>query len=158
MTTIVTPRLKLRPLAMADALDPEDVHQMGLDELDRIEAELIVLVGGHTHDAAAGHLDRHLVVEIERRRKDHLVADRRDGEHRVHEGHVGARRDHDAAATADVDTMGAVELRRWDRRGLQDLRMRNPMLWTKIQSVLGHDLVEKIRLQEGRAVVSPAPA
>lgn len=61
-------------------------------------------------------------------------------------------------ATADVDAVGAVELRRWDRQGLQDLRERNPMLWTKIQSVLGHDLVEKIRLQEARAVVSAAPA
>ncbi|MGE0702317.1 MAG: Crp/Fnr family transcriptional regulator [Vicinamibacterales bacterium] len=58
------------------------------------------------------------------------------------------------AAIADVDALGEVEVMRWDRRMLLNLRQQNPILWTKIQSVIGHDLVEKIRLQETRA---PAP-
>ncbi len=53
-------------------------------------------------------------------------------------------------ASADVDALGEVEVMRWERGMLQGLRERNPMLWTKIQSVIGHDLVEKIRLQEAR--------
>jgi CRP-like cAMP-binding protein len=55
------------------------------------------------------------------------------------------------AANADVDASGTIEVVRWPRRDLQELRMRNPILWTKVQSVIGHDLVEKIRLGESRA-------
>ena len=54
-------------------------------------------------------------------------------------------------ANADADAVGLVEVVRWPRRDLQELRLRNPTLWTKVQSVIGHDLVEKIRLGETRA-------
>jgi len=47
--------------------------------------------------------------------------------------------------TADAWALGAVEYLAWPAATLTRLRVRNPMLWTKIQSVLGHDLVEKIR-------------
>jgi len=58
-------------------------------------------------------------------------------------------------ANADVDAVGAVEVMRWDTRALRDLHTRNPLLWTRIQSVIGHDLVEKIQLQEARARTAP---
>jgi CRP-like cAMP-binding protein len=47
--------------------------------------------------------------------------------------------------TADAHAVGAVEYMAWPAATLARLRTRNPMLWSKIQSVLGHDLVEKIR-------------
>jgi CRP-like cAMP-binding protein len=55
------------------------------------------------------------------------------------------------AANADVDAVGRVEVMRWETGALRDLHARNPLLWTRIQSVIGHDLVEKIQLQEARA-------
>jgi CRP-like cAMP-binding protein len=54
------------------------------------------------------------------------------------------------AANADVEPLGEIEVVRWPTPELRDLRQRNPALWTKIQSVIGHDLVEKIRRQEER--------
>ena len=51
-------------------------------------------------------------------------------------------------ANADVRTRGTVEVIQWDRPGLHDLRQRNAPFWTKIQSVIGRDLVEKIHLGE----------
>lgn len=50
-------------------------------------------------------------------------------------------------ATADADAVGEVELVRWSVVELLAIRQRNPMLWTRIQSVIGHDLVEKIQRQ-----------
>lgn len=49
------------------------------------------------------------------------------------------------AATADAAAMGEVELMRWPVEALRPLRARNPALWARIQSVLGHDLVAKIQ-------------
>ena len=47
--------------------------------------------------------------------------------------------------TADVYALGTVEYLAWPAATLARLRTRSPMLWSKVQSVLGHDLVEKIR-------------
>ena len=47
--------------------------------------------------------------------------------------------------TADAYALGTVEYLAWPAATLARLRVRNPMLWSKVQSVLGHDLVEKIR-------------
>ena len=47
--------------------------------------------------------------------------------------------------TADVLAMGEIEYMEWPAEKLARVRKTNPMLWSKIQSVLGHDLVEKIR-------------
>ena len=52
--------------------------------------------------------------------------------------------------TADVVAEGPVEYMAWPADKLARLRQRNPMLWSKIQSVLGHDLVEKIKAQAAR--------
>ena len=54
----------------------------------------------------------------------------------------------DRPANADVDTSGPVVVQRWPRAGLAAIRERDPKLWTRIQSVIGHDLVEKIHLGE----------
>lgn len=51
--------------------------------------------------------------------------------------------------TADVVALGAVEYMAWPTVKLTRLRQRSPMLWAKIQSVLGHDLVEKIKRSAG---------
>jgi hypothetical protein len=48
-------------------------------------------------------------------------------------------------ANADVDAVGVVEVMQWPTDQLHALRHRNPSFWSKIQSVIGHDLVEKIR-------------
>jgi CRP-like cAMP-binding protein len=47
--------------------------------------------------------------------------------------------------TADVVALGAIEYMSWPAEALARVRGRNPVLWAKIQSVLGHDLVEKIK-------------
>jgi hypothetical protein len=47
--------------------------------------------------------------------------------------------------TADVVAKGTVEFIAWPAANLTRLRQRNPVLWSKVQSVLGHDLVEKIK-------------
>jgi CRP-like cAMP-binding protein len=56
-------------------------------------------------------------------------------------------------ANADVDTVGPVDLVRWPTADLHELRRRDPAFWSRLQSVIGHDLVEKIRRGER---VSPA--
>jgi hypothetical protein len=48
-------------------------------------------------------------------------------------------------ANADVDVLEPVEVMSWPTADLQAIRARNPALWTKIQSVLGHDIVAKIQ-------------
>jgi hypothetical protein len=53
-------------------------------------------------------------------------------------------------ATADVDAVGTVDAMSWPTAELGALRAQNPILWTKIQSVIGHDLVEKIQRAEAR--------
>jgi len=53
--------------------------------------------------------------------------------------------------TADVHALGQVEYVAWPAAALARLRTRNAMLWSKVQSVLGHNLVEKIR----RAAAQP---
>lgn len=47
--------------------------------------------------------------------------------------------------TADVVALGEIEFVEWPAAELARSRSRNPALWSKIQSVLGHDLVEKIK-------------
>lgn len=51
-------------------------------------------------------------------------------------------------ATADVDIDGPSDIVRWPRPELDAIRQRNPVLWTKIQSVIGLDLVIKVRREE----------
>lgn len=51
--------------------------------------------------------------------------------------------------TADVVALGPVEYMAWPTEKLARLRQRSPMLWSKVQSVLGHDLVEKIKRSAG---------
>ena len=48
-------------------------------------------------------------------------------------------------ATADVTAAGEIELMRWPVERLHQIRLRDAAMWTRVQSVLGHDLVEKIR-------------
>jgi hypothetical protein len=50
-------------------------------------------------------------------------------------------------ANADVDAVGSVEVMRWNVTDLRALQ-RNAALWTKVQSVIGHDLVQKIQRSE----------
>jgi hypothetical protein len=48
-------------------------------------------------------------------------------------------------ANADADALGSVDVRQWSTADLDALRARDPALWVKVQSVIGLDLVEKIR-------------
>lgn len=47
--------------------------------------------------------------------------------------------------SADVDAPAPVQLRAWPVARLQEMRQRQPLQWTRLQSVLGHDLVEKLK-------------
>jgi hypothetical protein len=47
-------------------------------------------------------------------------------------------------ATADVDAVGMVEVMCWPVEELRALRARDAVVWTRIQSVIGQDLVMKI--------------
>jgi hypothetical protein len=51
-------------------------------------------------------------------------------------------------ANADAQAVGDIDVVRWPTDDLRRARERNPVLWTKIQSVIGHDLVEKIKREE----------
>lgn len=51
-------------------------------------------------------------------------------------------------ANADVDAEGPVEVMRWPRALIDDLRSDRPAAWARIQSVLGLDLIHKLRLWE----------
>jgi hypothetical protein len=51
-------------------------------------------------------------------------------------------------ANADVDAAGAVEVMRWPRALLDGIRADRPAAWVRIQSVIGLDLIHKIRLWE----------
>ena len=58
------------------------------------------------------------------------------------------------AANADVSAVGEVDVMRWPVDDLNDLRQRDPALWSRIQSVIGQDLVVKIaRPAQGAAAV-----
>jgi hypothetical protein len=47
--------------------------------------------------------------------------------------------------SADVDALDRVRLRAWPVAQLQQIRQKQPQLWTRLQSVLGHDMIEKLR-------------
>jgi CRP-like cAMP-binding protein len=53
-----------------------------------------------------------------------------------------------APANADVDASTSVEVIRWPRALLDDIHRETPAAWVRIQSVLGLDLIQKIRLWE----------
>jgi hypothetical protein len=48
------------------------------------------------------------------------------------------------AANADVEPLGEVTVRQWDRTDVEALQARDLAMWTKIQSAIGVDLVAKI--------------
>lgn len=47
--------------------------------------------------------------------------------------------------SADVDALGLVDLRAWPSSRIDAIRRDRPALWIKLQSVLGLDLVEKLK-------------
>jgi hypothetical protein len=49
------------------------------------------------------------------------------------------------AANADADPIGDVRVQQWDRSALEALRARDLAMWTKVQSAIGADLVDKIQ-------------
>lgn len=58
--------------------------------------------------------------------------------------------------SADVSVIDGATLMRWPLARLQQARERDPALWTRVQSVLGHDLV--LKLQRSAAVTASAAA
>jgi hypothetical protein len=53
-------------------------------------------------------------------------------------------------ANADVAAVGEVHVQQWTRVDLDALRVRDLVLWTKVQSAIGTDLVEKIQRGDAR--------
>jgi len=60
-------------------------------------------------------------------------------------------------ANADVFAVGTIDVMRWDVEDLKELRERDPAMWARVQSAIGHDLVVKIQRAEPRAVSSRTP-
>lgn len=58
--------------------------------------------------------------------------------------------------SADVDAVDAVELMAWPARRVQAIRDGRPGLWIKLQSVLGLDMVEKLKRAAPAAASQPA--
>jgi hypothetical protein len=48
-------------------------------------------------------------------------------------------------ANADVHAVGALEVISWPVADLRELRARDPARWSRLQSVIGHDIVAKIQ-------------
>ena len=57
-----------------------------------------------------------------------------------------------APANADVTIVGDAELRVWPVTGVRAIRDGQPALWSRLQSVLGLDLVEKIKKGDSQLV------
>jgi hypothetical protein len=53
-------------------------------------------------------------------------------------------------ANADVNAAGEVQVHRWTREDLGQLRARDLGMWTKVQSAIGADLVQKIQRGDRR--------
>lgn len=53
-------------------------------------------------------------------------------------------------ANADAEAGDVLEVISWPTAELRAIRQQNPVLWTKVQSVLGHDVVAKIQLRTSR--------
>jgi len=49
------------------------------------------------------------------------------------------------AASADVVADGTVRTMSWEQEKLRNLRLLNPQLFIKLQSIIGHDLTRKIK-------------
>ncbi len=97
--------------------DPAGPRRDGL--LDRREIELIVAVRLDCDRLGAGHHDRHLVIEVVRRRQDDLVARIGDREHRVHERLIAASGHQQPALRPHLDPVlgGQLGLERRHQRG-----------------------------------------
>ena len=54
-------------------------------------------------------------------------------------------------ANADVDAVTDVDVQRWARAAVEELRERDQALWIKVQSAIGADLVRKIQRGDERA-------
>ncbi|MGH7805788.1 MAG: Crp/Fnr family transcriptional regulator [Candidatus Binatia bacterium] len=52
----------------------------------------------------------------------------------------------DTVASADVEALGGVRVRAWPMAEVRKLRARQPLLWSKLQSSIGYDLVEKLKV------------
>ena len=88
----------------------DGARPIGQRAANGVDAQLIPIVGGDGDGPAAGHLNRHLVVEVERGRQDDLVAGLGDGDRRVHERQVRARGHHQAPSDIDVDAVLGAQL------------------------------------------------
>ena len=53
------------------------------------------------------------------------------------------------SAVADADVLGTANLMRWPRDVLLAIKLRKPLLWTRFQSVLGNDVIEKLKNTAG---------
>jgi len=51
-------------------------------------------------------------------------------------------------ANADVHAVGALEVVSWPVAGLREMREREPARWSRLQSVIGHDVVAKIQRRQ----------
>ena len=54
-------------------------------------------------------------------------------------------------ANANVDAVTDVDVQRWPRAAVEELRARDQALWIKVQSAIGADLVRKIQRGDERA-------
>jgi hypothetical protein len=113
-----------------------------------------MIVGGDPDRGAVGHLDRHLVVEVEGDVQDDLVARRGDREHRVHERHVRAGGDHDARAARHVDPVLRAQL----HGQLLDQRRQPGAVLVFVRGGIGQRAADRVERGRWRPVVNHALA
>jgi hypothetical protein len=51
-------------------------------------------------------------------------------------------------ANADVHAVGEADVVRWPAPLMREIQSRQPLLWSRLQAAIGHDLVDKIRRGE----------
>lgn len=125
------------------ALSPPEFLRLWQTGVRKSGTDLTLIRQGTQPEALYFLLEGEAVVRQDGRKVAHLGVGSFIGEMSLLTGEV---------CTADVAALGRIEFIAWPAQQLAQLRGRNPMLWSKVQSVLGHDLVEKIKRS-----VAPAP-
>lgn len=131
------------------ALSPPEFMRIWRMGLRKTGQDLLLIEQGSKPAALYFLLAGEAAVRQDGRKVAHLTAGSFIGEMSLLTGE---------ACTADVNALGRVEFMAWPAQQLMQLRGANAVLWSKVQSVLGHDLVEKIKRSAVAAGAPPIPA
>lgn len=131
------------------ALTPAEFLRLWHTGVRKSGTDLVLIRQDTQPEALYFLMEGEAVVRQDGRKVAHLTAGSFIGEMSLLTGEV---------CTADVAALGRIEFMAWPAQQLAQLRGRSPMLWSKVQSVLGHDLVEKIKRTVAPVPLDPAAA